>query len=131
MKKNKILHNLFYNGLTFIVGSFLMYRICVRLNPLNDYYVNKDMKYLWPIFGFVSILIRHLFVEISNHFSDKKPTLEDEIIEQMLRDAQQRFGNEIKKENKIKDFKFLSKNSNFNVIDKVKKINRTYSIGPR
>ena len=131
MKKNKILYHLFYNALTFIVGSFIMYRICVRLNPLNDYHVNKDIKYLWLIFGFVSILIRQLWLEISNHFSDKRPTMEDEIIEHMLRDAQQRFGGEIKKENKIKDFKFLSKNSNFNVIDKVKKINRTYSIGPR
>ena len=110
VKKNKILHNLFYNGLTFIVGSFLMYRICVRLNPLNDYYVNKDMKYLWPIFGFVSILIRHLFVEISNHFSDKKPTLEDEIIEHMLmRDAERRYNEVVKREKKKRfdNFKLL------------------------
>ena len=131
MKKNKILYNGLMNIIVFFVGSFIMYKICVHLNPLNDYHVNKDIKYLWVIFGFVSLLIRHLWVEISNHFSDKRPTMEEEIIEHMLRDAQQRFGGEIKKENKIKDFKFLSKNSNFNVIDKVKKINRTYSIGPR
>ena len=105
--KNKILYHLFYNGLTFIVGSFIMYRICVYLNPLNDYHVNKDIKYVRPIFGFVSLLIRHLWVEISNTFKDGRPTIEDVIIEHMLRDVQQRFGNEIKKENSLPFFKIF------------------------
>ena len=131
MDYQEILYHLFYNGLTFIVGSYIMYRIAVYLNPLNDYHVNKDTNYFRIIFGFVSILLRHLWVEISNHFSDKRPTIEEEIIEHMLRDAQQRFGCEIKKEKKVKDFKFLSKNINYGVIDKVEKINRTYTIGPR
>ena len=76
MKKNKILHILFYNGLTFIVGSFLIYQYVLHLNPKNDYHVNKDMKIFLVMFGFVSILLRNLFVEISNHFSDKRPTME-------------------------------------------------------
>ena len=110
--KNKILHHLFYNTLTFFVGSFIMYRICVRLNPLNDYHVNKDMRYLRVIFGFVSILIRQLWLEISNHFSDNRPTMEDELIEYYLSDVQQWFDNHIKEEKKkrLSEFKFLRHN---------------------
>ena len=89
-----------------------MYRICVYLNPLNDYHVNKDMRYLRIIFGFVSLLIRHLWIEISNHFSDNRPTMEEEMIEHMLRDAERvhrRYEEIVKEEKKqrLNNFKFL------------------------
>ncbi len=109
MKKNKTLYNVLMNIIVFIVGSFIFYQIAVHLNKLNDYHVNKDMKYFFVICGSVSILLRYAWIEL---FEDNRPKMEDEMVEYMLRDAErvQRRYEEIIKEEKKKrfdNFKFL------------------------
>lgn len=129
MKKNNILINIIMNFITFVVGSFIFYQISVHLNKLNDYHVNKDMKYFFVIWGVVSIILRYVYKEIKNN----DPSVEDEIIEQMVRDAEHvhRRYEEIVKEEKKKrfdSFKFLSKNLYY---IETNKINKTRSTGPR
>ena len=127
-KMNKILYNVLMNIIVFIVGSFISYQIALHLNKLNDYHVNKDMKYFFVIFGVISIILRYAYKEIL----DDGPSIEDEIIDHMLREANIRFGDELKKESKlVNEFKFLSKNLNYGVTPVIKIPNRTHSIGPR
>lgn len=101
MKKYKLLYHFIMNALTFIVGAFIFYIIVVYLNPKNNFHINKDMKIFLVIFGIVSIVIRYGYIEIKN----AGPSIEDEIIEHMLRDANERFNGEEKKDKK--EFKFL------------------------